>query len=147
MKTSKTLEQLHAETVSNFVKLKLSYMFTCTLMASGRGDVAAKPTLQDHRLRFVFSKPTQTEPEPAVTVYVDAEVVEADGTKMTYALFFEGQMYKRLVTIDSANVTGDEFNERLIDKVYDQKMALRKAHLWTADGAKAAAATSVAATA
>ena len=133
LNTSKTLAQLHEETVQNFVKLNLSYMFTCTVMASERGgNVAAVPSLADHRLRFVFSKPTQTEPEPSVTVYVDAEVVEVEGTKTTYALFFEGQMYKRLVTIDSANVCGDEFNERLIDKVYDQKMARRKAHLWTA---------------
>lgn len=126
-----TVEKLHQEAVDNFVKLRLSYMFTATLLP-GAATENKQPSVDSHRIRFVFSKPTQTQPEPPVTVYLDAEVVERAGSKTTYALFFEGQMYKRIVTIDSANVVGTEFNERLVDKVFDQKMALRQKHLWAA---------------
>jgi hypothetical protein len=129
LSTTKPIQKLHEEAVENFVKFRLTYMFTATLMPSGRTSATAA-TVEDHRIRFVFSKPTQTEPEPAVTVTLDAEVVSEEGTKTTYALFFENQMYKRLITVDAANVTGEEFNERLIDKTFAQKMAVRKTHLW-----------------
>ena len=138
LNTSKTVQQLLQDAVNNFVKLKLTYMFTATLLPSGR-TAATVASVADHRIRFVFSKPVQAQPEPAVTVYLDAEVVSEAGTKTTYALFFEGQFYKRLVTIDSANVNGTELNERLIDKVFAQKAALRQTHLWESKAKPAAA--------
>lgn len=143
LKTSKSVQDLHQEAVANFLKLKLSYMFTATLLPSGR-TAFKEPSLEDHKIRFVFCKPVMDAPEPAVTVWVDAEVCAVEGSKTTYGLFFEGQKYRRLIDIDSTSVRGDELNERLIDKVFDQKVAVRRAHLWQPDPRAAATAAAAA---
>lgn len=127
---SKTISTVHEEAVRNFISLKLSYRFSATIHST----VAAEHTacLYPCTIRFLFSKPTPQAPEPAITVFVDLQVVSEEGSNVTYALFFEGQQYKRLITINSANVTGAEFNERLLDKVFAQKDVVRRRRLWDA---------------
>jgi hypothetical protein len=105
----------------NFIKLGLSYRFTVTRVPS-----PADPS--QTRLRFAFSKPTEKKPEPEIVVYMDAEVVSQKGSVWVYALFVEGQKFTHHITVDSNKVTGSEFNEKLIDKVFEQKAAVRQRH-------------------
>ena len=116
----------HQAAAENFIKLGLSYRFTVTRVPS---PVDPSKT----RLRFAFSKPTEKKPEPEIVVYMDAEVVSVTGSKWVYSLFIEGQKFTHTIKVDSANVTGKEFNEKLIDKVFEQKSAVRQHHrCWVA---------------
>lgn len=118
-------DQAHDEIFSNVVKhflaLKLTYHFTASLIDTN----LSIPTI-----RFQFSKPTKEAPVPAITVTADVRLVEHDGTTYTYTLLAEGQRFERLITLDEANVTGKEFNEQFLDKVFMQKQQLQKKHLW-----------------
>ena len=118
-------QRIHGEAVSNFLKLSLSYRFTATLL---NPDDNGEPVI-----RFLFSKPVQRSPEPAITVFLDLRVVSEEGPVVKYALFFEGQRYKRVITMDSRSITGTEFNEKLIDKVFLQKACVRQQHRWTVE--------------
>lgn len=122
--SSAEISLIHQHAVDNFVRLNLSYRFTVSLLKE------LPATAGPCRLRFLFSKPSDSKPEPEIMVGMDLEVVGHKGTQWTYALFFEGQKYKRVITIDEGNVTGKEFNERLIDKIYLQKEVVRQRRLW-----------------
>lgn len=110
-------KRAHQAAVDNFIKLGLTYRFTVSL-----ADASSQ------RLRFAFSKPVEKKPEPEIVVYMDLEVVSEVGTVWTYALFIEGQKYTYKITMDSAKISGKEFNEKLIDKVFDQKSVVRLQH-------------------
>jgi hypothetical protein len=123
MVTTKASEALRLQNaaVANFIKLNLSYRFTASIM---------DPEAETPTIRFLFSKPVERQPEPEVTVYLDLQVVEEKGSVWTYALFVEGQKYKRIISIDSKNIRGDELNEHLLDKVFKQKQVVRETHMW-----------------
>ena len=110
--------QFHKKTVENFLQLGLSYKFTAT-------RIPEKPAGTLEAIRFVFSKPTPQHPIPAIFVTMDVEVLEHTGTTWRYALFVEGQKHRRELHFDSAKLTGKEFNETLIDKVYNQKLNIK----------------------
>eukprot|EP00760_Papus_ankaliazontas_P037719 PhM_4_TR8725/c0_g2_i1/m.83461 len=112
---------LFSRAVQNFLALQLSYFFTATLV----DGETSNPTF-----RFQFSRPTQTEPVPSVTVAANVQLLREEGTRSDYVVVVEGQRYTRLVSIDPKAVTGKELNEELIRKVYEQKAALRQRHLW-----------------
>lgn len=112
----------HEKAVSNFVKMQLSYRFTVALLP--------RESSTNVVLRFLFSKPVDAAPEPAIVVYVDVEVIGVVGTKWNYSIHVEGQKYRRLIEVDEANVDQSSFNESLIDKVFDQKSQVRMRHLW-----------------
>ena len=120
---SEHAKRLQSIAVDNFIKLKLSYRFTASLL---------NPDAPEPTIRFLFSKPTEHKPEPEVTVYLDLNVVQEEGSVTTYAIFLEGQKYKRIITIDSNNVRGDELTERLLDKIFKQKCVVRERHMWEA---------------
>ena len=45
---------------------------------------------------------------------------------LRFSVLVEDQKYSRIITIDPKNTTGEEFNEVLINKVYDQKAKIRE---------------------
>lgn len=124
MAVSASAQALHQAAVDDFIRLNLSYRFTATLM---------NPAAPSPRIRFLFSKPEAKKPEPEITVAVDLEVVSVEGSVVTYALHFEGQKYRRVISMDRSRVTGKEFNELLLDKVFDQKAVTRQHQLWVAE--------------
>jgi hypothetical protein len=112
----------HEKAVSNFVSMHLSYRFTAAMMPpSDAGNT---------QLRFLFSKPVDSAPEPAIVVWMDVEVLRSSGTVWTYSIHVEGQKYKRVIEVDEKTVDQKSFNESLIDKVFQQKAQVRKSHLW-----------------
>jgi hypothetical protein len=111
----------HEKIVSNFVKMQLSYRFTVAMLPQESGNVV---------FRFLFSKPVDAAPEPAIVVYVDVEVLGLEGTKWSYSIHVEGQKYRRLIEVDEHTVDQTSFNESLIDKVFNQKAQVRMQHLW-----------------
>ena len=131
-------ESVRRAAVQHILQMRLQYMFSVTAMPP-------RSTGAPQRLRFLFSKPTPQQPVPAISVWMDVEVLETLGTATTYALYVEGQQYRRVITIDGSNIRGDEFNERLIDKVYGQKSTVRQAHLWKGQKTRPAPVQSLAA--
>lgn len=113
---------IHNAAVDVFVKFGLSYRFTVAQVQGDHGNV---------KLRFLFSKPKDAQPEPEIVVWMDLEVLKREGSVWTYSLHMEGQHYKRVVRVDERNVDPKIFNERLIDKVFLQKAAIRVNQLWT----------------
>jgi len=103
-----------------FLKLDLSYKFTCTLVETGE-----HPTM-----RFLFSKPTKEKPIPAITVFADVTYEErrVDGT-IVYSILMEGQKFVHDVEILPTDVKGHEFNEKWIDCIYAQKERVRTGFL------------------
>lgn len=138
------------EIVKAFVGLKLSYRFSATVVRTPKVLLDCGDTQSAQLVRLLFSKPTQTSPCPPLTVFVDVDVVHRTATHVTYALFFEGQKYRRVLHLPVPGGTGPSasapsaaptgaaeeeegthvFNEALIDKVYHQKAAVGKRHLW-----------------
>lgn len=122
MVTSINPQLAHEKAVDNFVKMHLSYRFTVAMMPpNSSGNVV---------LRFLFSKPIDSAPEPAIVVWVDVEVLKVDGSKWTYSIHVEGQKYRRLIEVDENTVNRATFNESLIDKVFQQKEQVRMRRLW-----------------
>ncbi|CUF26545.1 Hypothetical protein, putative [Bodo saltans] len=111
----------HEKIVANFVKMQLSYRFTVALLPSESENVV---------FRFLFSKPVDSAPEPAIVVYVDVEVLGASGTSWSYSIHVEGQKYRRIIEVNENTVNHTSFNESLIDKVFNQKAQVRMQHLW-----------------
>jgi hypothetical protein len=111
------------QAMENFMALGLTYRFTVARLP-------VEPTVGPVRLRFLFSKPTDKKPEPEIVVAMDLEVRSHNGTKWEYVLYFEGQKYQRVITMDSAAIAGTEFNEKLIDKIFLQKQVVRQRRLW-----------------
>eukprot|EP01059_Diplonema_ambulator_P009143 TRINITY_DN18977_c0_g1_i1.p2 TRINITY_DN18977_c0_g1~~TRINITY_DN18977_c0_g1_i1.p2 ORF type:complete len:111 (+),score=23.82 TRINITY_DN18977_c0_g1_i1:108-440(+) len=99
-----------------FFKLKLSYKFTSALMF--------KETRSPF-VRFLFSKPTKERPVPEVVVAADVRPLGLSEGIHKYSILVEGQRYSRVISIDSNNIRGDELNEALLNKVYDQKVAVK----------------------
>lgn len=114
---------IHKAAVDVFVKFGLSYRFTAARMIGAHGET---------RLRFLFSKPVDAQPEPEIVVWMDLEVVKREGSVWTYSIHLEGQQYKRIIKVDERSVDPKIFNERLVDKVFLQKAATRTHQLWVA---------------
>ncbi len=115
-------EDIQEDVVKHFLALKLSYLFTATLT-----DIQySTPTV-----RFQFSKPTKEMPVPAITVTADVKLLQREGTRYSYSFLAEGQRFNRIITINAENVTGKEFNEEFLDKVFLQKERLRAKLMWS----------------
>eukprot|EP01063_Lacrimia_lanifica_P027723 TRINITY_DN3932_c0_g2_i1.p2 TRINITY_DN3932_c0_g2~~TRINITY_DN3932_c0_g2_i1.p2 ORF type:complete len:128 (+),score=47.31 TRINITY_DN3932_c0_g2_i1:67-450(+) len=104
-----------------FFKFNLSYKFTSAIL----GKDTEVP-----EFRFVFSKTRNDKPVPDVVVEARVRPVKPqdgqDDGKKRYTILFEGQKYERTLTVDPENVAGDELNEALINKIHEQKIAVRR---------------------
>lgn len=118
---SKEMDEIHHAAVANFVGLGLSYKFTVANVSHDSNQP---------RLRFLFSKPSDSKPEPEIVVWMDLSVLSQNGNVWTYALEFEGQKYRRTIIIDQTNVDKGAFNEKLIDKIFFQKSRVHTTRLW-----------------
>eukprot|EP00993_Chasmostoma_nieuportense_P006435 NODE_7060_length_470_cov_26.895044_g6894_i0.p1 GENE.NODE_7060_length_470_cov_26.895044_g6894_i0~~NODE_7060_length_470_cov_26.895044_g6894_i0.p1 ORF type:complete len:118 (-),score=33.65 NODE_7060_length_470_cov_26.895044_g6894_i0:32-385(-) len=105
----------HQEACDLFLRLGLQYTFTCTLLA------AEPPSF-----RFLFSKPQQHSPIPAITVFADVTHEERlpDNT-IVYSVLMEGQQFVQTVYMNPERIDGTEFNAKWIDWVFKQKERLR----------------------
>mmetsp|Transcript_17792 Transcript_17792/g.31588 ORF Transcript_17792/g.31588 Transcript_17792/m.31588 type:complete len:138 (-) Transcript_17792:536-949(-) len=112
-----TPSEIHAEACELFMKLGLSYCFTCTLMAEGVHPV----------MRFLFSKPTKEKPIPTITVFADVTYQgRKDDRTILYSVLMEGQSFVQDVEFNvNEEVKGNEFTEAWIDCVYQQKERVR----------------------
>ena len=117
-----THEEIQYDVVKHFLALKLSYLFTATLTDTNM----LTPTV-----RFQFSKPTKETPVPAITVTADVKLIQREGSTYSYSFLAEGQRFNRIITINASHVTGHEFNEEFLDKVFLQKERLRSKHMWS----------------
>ena len=112
-----TPSEIHAEACELFMKLGLTYRFTCTLTAEGAHPV----------MRILFSKPTKEKPIPTITVFADVTYQgrKDDGTIM-YSVLMEGQSFVQDVEFnENEEVKGNEFTEAWIHCVYQQKERVR----------------------
>ncbi|KAJ9463553.1 hypothetical protein DIPPA_62768 [Diplonema papillatum] len=113
----------HALTSDLFLKLGLSYKFTSTLWAKE----SRSPCIQ-----FLFSKPTKEKPVPEVVVSAEVRPLSSENDGLhRYSVIVEGQRLSRMIALDPNNITGNELNEMLINKVYDQKVAIMQRGLPT----------------
>lgn len=144
-------EHIHQTLSDVFTKFQLSYVFTSTLISPLDADsIAASNALklygsssapeldannEEFRKRiavFTFSKPSATKPFPDVSVDLFIEFVDEvkETSRLRFLVRGEGQHYHRTMVLDPQNVTGEEFCESLIDKIYLQKRQCKKLRLW-----------------
>lgn len=144
-------DRIHKTLSEVFTKFHLGYVFTSSLISPLSADpIAASnalklygsssaPQLQvsneEYRKLiavFTFSKPSVTKPFPDVSVDLFIEFIDEvkETGMMRFLVRGEGQLYHRTMVIDPSNVSGEEFNESLIDKIYLQKRQCKKMQLW-----------------
>lgn len=144
-------DRIHKILSEVFTKFQLGYVFTSSLLSPLSADPVAAanalklygsssaPQLQvsneEYRKLiavFTFSKPSVTSPFPDVSVDIFIEFVDEvkETGKLRCLVRGEGQQYHRTMVIDPSSVQGDEFDEKLIDKIYLQKQQCKKMRLW-----------------
>src|SRR3989338_7195538 len=120
-------EHFHKLAVQHFLACGVTYKFTASIIPLPHdGDltgVRRRAPCPIGWSRFVFSKPTQQQPEPKVVVTMDVETLEErkDG-KVVYSMLPEGQSLRRPLIFDPSSPK-TFFCEELLDNVYKQKLA------------------------
>ncbi len=120
-------ERFHKLAVQHFLACGLSYKFNACIVPLPQDgdlmDIRRRAPCPMAWSRFVFSKPTQQQPEPKVVVTMDVETLEEgkDG-KVVYSMLPEGQSLRRPLIFDPSSPK-TFFCEELLDNVFKQKMA------------------------
>lgn len=78
--------------------------------------------------RIVFSRPTFQSPESPVFVTLDLEIQDHNAGCTTYLGHMEGLSWPISLTVQDKKI--EVFPEGYIDKIWLQKMEVRKIHRW-----------------
>lgn len=82
----------------------------------------------ENSFRIVFSRPTFQSPESPVFVSLDLEIVAYKNGRTDYKGFMEGLEWPITLAVVGNKI--ESFPERYIDKIWLQKMEVRKTPRW-----------------